>query len=137
VITTVTRDRNPTFANPAAAAEVRRVVTALQEVQAVTHAWVLMPDHLHWLLELGAELSLGSLVQGLKSRSAIAINKAIGSVGPVWQAGYYDHRVRQQEDLLRQARYLIENPLRKQLVDRVEDYPHWWCRWSGRGDGTV
>lgn len=100
MITAVTRERRPIFGESIAATPVRRVLVELPEQHAKTHAWVLMPDHLHWLFELGSEASLSSLVQDFKSRSAIAINRAIGGLGPVWQAGFYDHRVRQHEDLL-------------------------------------
>jgi REP element-mobilizing transposase RayT len=120
-----------------AAAKVRCELADLPELLAITHAWVIMPDHLHWLMELGAEVALSTLVQGVKSRSAIAVNRVTGGRGPVWQSGFYDHRVRRHEDLLKQAKYLIDNPIRKGLVDRAEDYPHWWCRWIERSGDSM
>jgi hypothetical protein len=50
------------------------------------------------------------------------------SGGAVWQAGCYDHRPRSDEGLAKQARYIIENPLRKGLVRDWRDYPYAWCR---------
>ena len=91
-------------------------------------AWVLMPDHVHWLLKL-EQGSLGSCMQAFKSRTARGINAVRGASGPVWQAGFYDHQLRNDEDLAAQARYVVANPLRRGLVDRIEDYPHWWCPW--------
>ena len=87
-----------------------------------------MPDHLHWLFAL-RHGSLGDLLCEFKSRSARSINGLLASQGMVWQTGYYDHCLRDDEDLHKQARYLIENPLKKGLATRIEEYPHWWCRW--------
>ncbi len=83
--------------------------------QAETLAWVLMLDHLHWLLVLG-EADLGAVVGALKSRSAIAVNRAIDRGGPVWQKGYHDHAVRGEEDLRALARYVVANPVHAGLV---------------------
>jgi hypothetical protein len=49
--------------------------------------------------------------------------------GSLWQPGYYEHRSRDEADLRKQARYLLENPLRKNLAARIDDHPAWWCRW--------
>jgi REP element-mobilizing transposase RayT len=93
-----------------------------------TWAFVAMPDHLHWLVELG-ESDLSRLVLRVKSCSAIAINRALGRVGPVWQKGFHDHALRKEEDLRRLARYVVANPVRAGLVTTVGDYAHWDARW--------
>jgi REP element-mobilizing transposase RayT len=89
-----------------------------------TLAWVVMPDHLHWLVTLRVP-SLAVIVKAMKSRSAIAINKRAGTSGSVWQSGYHDHAIRREEDLAVVARYVVANPLRAGLVERLGDYPHW------------
>ena len=73
--------------------------------------------------------SLGQCLQRFKSRSARAVNMANGMQGPLWQSGYYEHQLRGSEDLAKQARYLVDNPVRKGLVATLEDYPFWWSRW--------
>jgi len=65
----------------------------------------------------------------MKSRSARAVNHLLVRGGPVWQKGYYDHAVRCDEDLRRLARYMIANPLRAGLVERIGDYPLWDAVW--------
>lgn len=133
-ITTVCRARQPVFAQAELA---NKVVAGIQEcvrggaVESI--AWVVMPDHMHWLLQL-RDPSLSRCLQAFKSRTAHAINFARGCCGPVWQAGFYDHRLRCDEDLRAQAMYVIANPLRQGLVERIEDYPFWWCRWIKRHD---
>jgi len=125
LVTTVTHGREQLFADWRLG---RIVVQELAAVPVETPAWVLMPDHLHWLLVLGEE-DLGTLVRTLKSRSAIAVNRALGRVGPVWQKGYYDHALRGEEDLRSVARYVVANPVRAGLVERVGDYPLWDAIW--------
>ena len=94
-------------------------------------AWVLMPDHAHWLVDLGALDDLSQLVARLKSMSAGACNNALGSAKTtsVWQAGFYDRAIRREDDLLAAARYVVANPLRAGLVSRVGDYPWWNSAW--------
>jgi REP element-mobilizing transposase RayT len=129
VITTVTRDRSPLFLQSDLANAVIDEIRSVPGESAETHAWVVMPDHLHWLMQLNAIAPLDRLVQRVKSRSAIAINRLRAATGPVWQPGYFDHRLRAEEDLQAQARYVVTNPLRREMVTGIEDYPHWWCRW--------
>jgi len=42
----------------------------------------------------------------------------------LWQAGYYDHVLRRDEDLQNVLQYVFNNPVRKQMVSCFMDYPH-------------
>ena len=134
-VTLVVNERQPLLSVPGAVDILcEQWLCIEQEGRVLTHAWVVMPDHVHWLFRL-QQGSLGQCLQRFKSRSAHTLNEHMDRSGQFWQSGYYDHRLRNDEDLLRQARYLVENPLRKGLVTRIEDYPAWWCRWiSGSQD---
>ena len=85
--------------------------------------WVLMPDHLHLLLELQTEsLSIAvGRVKALISRRLKAI-----PTGGLWQASFHDHALRREENLLTIGRYLLDNPVRAGLVSRAADW-----RWRG------
>ncbi|MNF05791.1 Transposase IS200 like protein [compost metagenome] len=87
-----------------------------------------MPDHLHWMVQL-QDGSLEPLMQRFKSRSAKCVNVHRGSHGQVWQRGYHDRAVRAEEDIRDLARYVVANPLRAGLVQRLADYPHWDAIW--------
>jgi REP element-mobilizing transposase RayT len=91
-------------------------------------AWVVMPDHLHWLFEL-RQGTLASVMQRIKSRSGIALNKITGGSGRIWQLGYHDMAVRYEDHLKDFARYIVANPLRAGLVSSIRDYPLWDCKW--------
>jgi putative transposase len=124
LITTVTENRIRVFEDFHAA---RGLVAVLRQEQCLqradTLAYVIMPDHLHWLMELGHAISLSGVVGAVKSVSAHRFD------GIKWQAGFYDHAVRKEEDLQGMARYLVANPLRAGLVAKIGDYPHWDAVW--------
>ena len=122
-ITAVTRDRTPWFANLGNGRKVVRQLMVLQAANKVeTLCYVVMPDHLHWLMVLHKG-KLSDAMQMLKGRSAHDIGHA------VWQANYHDHAVRQDEDLRKLARYIVANPLRANLVERIGDYSLWDAVW--------
>lgn len=93
-----------------------------------TLAWVVMPDHIHWMFEL-RERTLAYVARRFKSSSALALNRFLGRQGKVWQPGYHDHCLRDDAALIRHARYIMANPVRAGLSERIGDYPHAWCRW--------
>lgn len=97
-------------------------------------AWVVMPDHVHWLLRL-KEGSVAACVAVLKARSERAIQMAIGRPGRIWQAGYHEKSVRESERVFQTAQQIVTNPLRRGLVERVEHFPYYYTQWPDRAAG--
>ena len=123
-VTTVTAHRQPTFAEFAAARSLIRILHHPDLASRTqTLAYVVMPDHLHWLFQLGNTDSLSQCVQRLKSLSAKALYPDL------WQKGFHDRAVRTEEDLPAIGRYIVSNPVRAGLVSRVGAYPHWDAVW--------
>ncbi|MNW07563.1 Transposase IS200 like protein [compost metagenome] len=87
-----------------------------------------MPDHFHWLIQLNKG-SLGQLMCQAKSLSTRTINAATSRAGSRWQQGFHDHALRKEEDLVKLARYVVANPLRAGLVEKLGDYPLWDAIW--------
>ena len=129
MLTSVTYHRRPLFLNFQFA---RLVIQFLRRADQEHHcrslAWVVMPDHVHWLLEL-KDVTLGTLMQRFKSRTSHALRKAGARMVPVWQAGYHDRALRHDDDVVKVSRYIIANPLSAGLVSRIGDYPHWDAVW--------
>jgi REP element-mobilizing transposase RayT len=123
-ITAATADRQPVFDEFNHA---RRLIQVLRESafmqRAQTLCFVVMPDHLHWLMQLGEGYELSQVVRTVKSLASKRIGRSI------WQKGFYDHAVRKEEDLRSLARYIVANPLRAGLVESVGQYPHWDSIW--------
>jgi putative transposase len=93
-------------------------------------AFVVMPDHLHWLAALKGQGSLDAVMLSLKRHSSRQINQRVGRKGePVWQRGYFDRALREEEDIRDAARYIVANPVRAGLCRHVNDYPLWDAVW--------
>lgn len=129
LLTAVTLNRQPIFHDWHLArllvAEMRRLH---DDNNLYSLAWVIMPDHLHWLVRLES-MPLARLMLQVKSRSAISLNSSRGCSGRVWQKGFHDHALRGEEELLPTARYVVANPLRAGLTRRLGDYPLWDADW--------
>lgn len=123
-ITIVSKNRQPVFADFGQARTLIKVLSATErERWATTLCFVVMPDHVHWLMQLGEPKQLSSLMQLVKSWVTREIGQAI------WQRGFYEHALRQEEDCKNMARYIIANPLRAKIVTNINDYPHWDAIW--------
>jgi REP element-mobilizing transposase RayT len=130
LVTTVTHERQPLFADfwlaRLAICELRK---ADNNGASKTLAFVVMPDHLHWLFEL-ADQPLPKVVGQVKAGVSAAINQVHGTPGVQrWQKGFHDRALRREEDLPAVARYVVANPVRAGIVQRVGSYSHWDAIW--------
>ena len=129
-LTTTTHRREPLFLDLATA---RLAITALNHPETLASTtlltWVLMPDHLHLLLQLGEDDDLSGLMNRVKSRIARVVNRHRARTGRLWQDGFHEHLLRRDEDLKEVARYVVLNPVRAGLVRRAAEYPHWDAYW--------
>lgn len=131
LVTTVTHQRQPVFSDFHCA---RIVIDTLRyselRYSIDSLAFVVMPDHLHWLFSLGKSTSLSQVVANMKRRSAYRINERINRSGaPVWQPEFHDYALRKDDEIRDVARYIVANPLRAGLVESVGDYPFWDAVW--------
>lgn len=94
------------------------------------HSFVLMPDHFHAILTPGPDISLERAAQFMKGGSSRRISEAFNFRFPVWQPGYTDHRIRDAQDYRIHVQYIEQNPVKKGLVERPEQYA--WSSASGR-----
>ena len=85
--------------------------------------WVLMPDHVHWLIQLGNTSTLSAFISTLKSASARQVRRA-GYSQSVWHNGFHDRRLKHNLDISVVTRYILNNPVKAGLVERVEDYAY-------------
>jgi putative transposase len=87
------------------------------------HAYCLMPDHLHFLVE-GVEPAsdLRHLVKSFKIKSSRQYSGQSGGI--LWQKRFYDHILRGSDSMEAVAWYIWLNPVRKGLVSKPDDYPY-------------
>ena len=91
-------------------------------------AYCLMPDHLHILAQAGEKpKDLREFVRGFKSfcsvATGVATNKATNN--KLWQRGFHEHILRKEENMEDIAEYILNNPIRKGLVQDSGQYK--WC----------
>lgn len=86
--------------------------------------YCIMPDHLHMLLSLTENYnkSLQNWVSSFKRHTAKTMNELFG-IKPVWQVNFYEHIVRKEESLRKIAEYVLNNPVRKGIVETWKEYP--------------
>jgi REP element-mobilizing transposase RayT len=94
-------------------------------------AAIAMPDHVHLLLtplrdNEGWIFELPKILRAIKGSSSRNINKLMTRTGPLWQDESFDHVLRSAESLQQKTEYIRQNPVRKGLVKRPEDYPWLW-----------
>jgi len=129
-VTAATLDRTAWFSNFHVACEAVRAFRAPGVLgDATLLAWVLMPDHVHWLLDTGDGAPIEKVVARMKSASAVHANRILARAGPLWYPAFHDRALRHEDDLRAVARYIVANPLRAGLVERIGDYPFWDCAW--------
>jgi putative transposase len=85
-------------------------------------AYCFMPDHVHLLVEgIHPAADFREFVRIFKQRSSFAWKRRNGMA--LWQRSYFEHVLRDDEDTIGVAKYILENPVRGNLVERPEDYP--------------
>jgi putative transposase len=129
-LTTATLDRKPFLRNHPAAAMTMHSLLWLGEQGTINlQAAVIMPDHIHFILEL-RQGSLDNVMHSLKSYSSNRINKILGRKGHLWQRQYHERAIRTEKNLKDTIWYCLKNPVRKGLVENFREYPHWYCAYK-------
>ena len=72
-----------------------------------------MPDHVHWLFELGERLPIGRIISKIKRLSPEPIK---------WQRDFFEHRLRPHEAIELYGRYIFLNPYRAKLLTHDDIY---------------
>ena len=78
------------------------------------HAYVVMPDHLHFLIT--PIESVEKSVQLIKGGFSFRAKKDFEWREEIWQPGLTDHRIRDEEDWKRHLEYIRTNPIKARLV---------------------
>ena len=107
------------------------VADTLAKFNGVQHhllAWCIMPNHVHVVLQPLPSFDLPRILHSLKSWTAKAANELLQREGEFWQAEYYDHLIRDDEDLAHCVEYAWSNPEEAGLKN--------W-KWRGKADSLI
>jgi putative transposase len=136
-IVTVTRGRRKVFSE---AANADLLYVTLREVGRTKPfrlwAHALIPDHLNLLIQPTNEANISQIMLSLKRSFTLSQKEARGITDSLslWQRRFWDHIIRDEEDLQRHFDYIHYQPVKHGLVTRPEDYPYSSYRyWLERG----
>jgi REP element-mobilizing transposase RayT len=87
-------------------------------------AWVVMPNHVHVLIEVAEGHALSRIVQSWKTRTAFACNRLLGRAGRFWEPEYFDRQIRNERHLGNVVRYIHSNPVLAGLVQEPQQWPY-------------
>jgi len=84
------------------------------------YAHVVMPEHVHLLIN---EPENGTLAQAMQSlKQGVARKMALRAADSFWQARYYDFNVWSERKFVGKLKYIHRNPVERGLVKRPEDW---------------
>ena len=87
------------------------------------HDFVIMPDHVHLLIEVGSDMTIEKAMQLIKGRFSHRLSHEFGYKGEVWQRGFTEVQVLNQQSFEAHRAYIADNPIKAGLAVSTEDYP--------------
>lgn len=106
------------LANPSIRKEVEKSILKFDGERLNVHSAVIMPNHVHLLLEPFRGYSISELLKGIKGASARKINKILeAKAKKIWMQESYDHIVRSEKEYFYFIRYIADNPVRANLPE--------------------
>jgi putative transposase len=119
-VSTQTVGRKPFFRHDRWAQLMLATIDHYRESGYVLHAFVIMPDHLHLLMTPFE--SVEKCVQLIKGGFSYRAKRELEWTGEIWQTGFTDHRIRDEEDWGRHLEYIRKNPIETRVVEDIALY---------------
>ncbi len=85
--------------------------------------WCIMPNHVHVLIRMLDDMSLGKIIKHWKAPTAIEINRMENQTGSLWMLDYHDRLIRDWSHLENARAYIRSNPVKAGLCLKPEDWP--------------
>ena len=99
--------------------------SACKRYHVTVHAYVLMTNHVHLLMQPDDEVGITRVMQSIGRRYVQYINRSYRRSGTLWEGRFKASLVNAEEYLLACYRYIELNPVRANMVAHPADY-----RWS-------
>ena len=100
-------------------------------------AYVILPDHFHWLMKVGDPTgNLSKIMHSIKRNYTRNFKQAHHIQEPIniWQRGFWDHVIRDERDLENHLDYIHWNPIKHGHVSKPEDWTNsTYNDWFRRG----
>jgi putative transposase len=104
----------------------------LQQRPFVIDAMVVLPEHIHavWTMPSGDADYAGrwKLIKSCFTRElvklGVGLSRNVRGEYDLWQRRYWEHTIRDEDDFARHVDYILYNPVKHGLVERVVDWPY-------------
>jgi putative transposase len=81
-----------------------------------------MPEHVHLLLTPAHDVTLEHAIQLIEGGYSHALGSILGRKREIWQRGFTDHRIRDNQDFVSHKNYIHQNPVERRIVDDPREY---------------
>nr|WP_255233344.1 transposase [Aliifodinibius salipaludis] len=103
------------------------------------YAYCIMPNHVHLVFKLlktedEIDNPVTEILRSLKRFTAREAKKALGREGQFWQHESFDRVIRDKGELESTIRYVLQNPVKANLVDTWTDWPYSFCKSEFKSD---
>jgi len=126
-ITAVTFDRRPVFLDDPNIQLLRATMRIAQKHHPFTmRAYVFLPDHFHLLIFVPETTNISKLLQSIQRNFTLNYKRVYNINRPthIWQRGFWDHVIRDEDDFINHLDYIHYNPVKHRYVDKPEAYRH-------------
>jgi putative transposase len=87
------------------------------------HDFVIMPNHVHILMTVPVEMNLEKAMQLIKGSFSFRASKELGFRGEIWQRGYSDVQILDDQGFQQHCEYIDNNPVKAGLANKPDEYP--------------
>jgi len=88
------------------------------------HEFVVMRNHVHLLVTVGAGMSIEKAMQLIKGNFSFRARTELDFQGEIWQRGFSDVRIKDEESFRAHQLYIYNNPVKAGLASVPEEYAH-------------
>ena len=89
-------------------------------------AFVIIPNHVHLLLQSDFGFDISTIMKGIKDVSAKKINQNNSTSGSIWLNESFDRIIRNDSELFEKLKYMLDNPVKWNLITNGWDYEGWY-----------
>lgn len=97
--------------DPALAAIVQNALLHFHDERYHLHAWSVMPNHVHAVVQPNDEYDLSNITHSWKSYTSHTVNQLLHRTGALWHKESFDRILRNHDEYLRTIEYVINNPV--------------------------
>lgn len=101
--------------------------SAMKSREIIIHEFVIMSNHVHVLMTVPGEVTIEKAMQLIKGRFSFRANRELGFTGEVWQRGFSDVRIVDEQSFNQHHEYIDNNPGQGRLGGPSRRISIWNC----------